>query len=347
MASVGTNEMPSQLRSLIQVEARSRGCFCAYGMQRQEARDAKSSRACVHKEIRCRSLRAWRIRHDTEAILFYNAPKRKMMDVVILITRVHRWEGAAGGMELHLFRPWTVRFKYRNLIFGKEITSPADFQGFPSCFVLCMGQRSEPKFSGQTCGGHMDFSATQKVKMQAFLGPPLWSMLILTQLFLNSAEVGGGIKSTKIRRVVTILNFAGPLKLTPLYRDSPESPRFGGQKSKLSRGNFRHRGKLNPPLAFGWPPPFGLGSHNLEDRNLLKLRSQDTSRPFFLSDNLLKLKSLDTSRPFFLSDNRIWGRWTQMLQIPWSQGYNIKSPSGPPNAVIAEGRNRGKTPNAS
>ena len=66
----------------------------------------------------------------------------------------------------------------------------------------------------------------------------------------RSLETGiGGVKSPKIRGGVKILNFQGPLKLTPFYRDSIESPKFGGQKSKSSRGNFR--GEFPPSLAFG------------------------------------------------------------------------------------------------
>ena len=42
-----------------------------------------------------------------------------------------------------------------------------------------------------------------------------------------------------------ILNFQGPLKLTPFYRDSIENRQFRGQKSKFSRGNFR--GEFPPP----------------------------------------------------------------------------------------------------
>ena len=46
-------------------------------------------------------------------------------------------------------------------------------------------------------------------------------------------------------------------------------------------------------------------------------------RSFRLEDrNLRKLRSLDSSCPFFLSDNRIWGQWTQVLQMLWSQGQN-------------------------
>ena len=41
----------------------------------------------------------------------------------------------------------------------------------------------------------------------------------------------------------------------------------------------------------------------------------------FLEDpNLLKLRSLDSSSPFFLSDTSIWGEWTQLLQMLSSQG---------------------------
>ena len=55
----------------------------------------------------------------------------------------------------------------------------------------------------------------------------------------------GGVKSSKIRGGVKILNFQGPLNLTLSYRDSIENRQFGGQKSKFSRGNFR--GEF-PPL---------------------------------------------------------------------------------------------------
>ena len=41
----------------------------------------------------------------------------------------------------------------------------------------------------------------------------------------------GGVKSPKIRGGVKILNFEGPLKLTPFHRDSIENRQFGGQKS--------------------------------------------------------------------------------------------------------------------
>ena len=41
---------------------------------------------------------------------------------------------------------------------------------------------------------------------------------------------GGGVK---------ILNFRGSRNLTLPYRDSIDNPQFGGQKSKLSKGNFR------------------------------------------------------------------------------------------------------------
>ena len=36
--------------------------------------------------------------------------------------------------------------------------------------------------------------------------------------------------------------------------------------------------------------------------------------------NLVKLRSLDPSCPFCLSDNSIWGQWNQMLQMLGSQG---------------------------
>ena len=37
---------------------------------------------------------------------------------------------------------------------------------------------------------------------------------------------------------------------------------------------------------------------------------------------ILKLRSPDSSCPFFLSDNSTSGQWTQMFQMLWSQGWN-------------------------
>ena len=53
-----------------------------------------------------------------------------------------------------------------------------------------------------------------------------------------------------------ILNFQGPLKLTPFYRDSIENRQFRGQKSKSSRGNFR--GEFPPPSSVRYvlTPPY-------------------------------------------------------------------------------------------
>ena len=60
----------------------------------------------------------------------------------------------------------------------------------------------------------------------------------------------GGANSPKIGGGGEIFEFSGPLKLTSFYRDSIEILQFGGQKSKVSRGNFR--GESPPP-----PPAFG------------------------------------------------------------------------------------------
>ena len=67
----------------------------------------------------------------------------------------------------------------------------------------------------------------------------------------------GGVKSPIIRGGVKILNFQGPLKLTPFYRVSIENRQFGGQKSKFSRGNFR--GEF-PPLYLQYflTPPISV-----------------------------------------------------------------------------------------
>ena len=61
----------------------------------------------------------------------------------------------------------------------------------------------------------------------------------------------GGVKSPKIRGV-KILNFQGPLKLTPFYRDSTENCQFGGQstaKFKSEFGSFAakiHTARIRP-----------------------------------------------------------------------------------------------------
>ena len=103
---------------------------------------------------------------------------------------------------------------------------------------------------------------TRTVRVCSGLSRGLWEILArlrsektpfeTTPSFLETGI--GGVRSPKIRGGVKILNFQGPLKLTPFYRDSIENRQFRGQKSKFSRGNFR--GEFSPPLAFGtfWPP---------------------------------------------------------------------------------------------
>ena len=57
----------------------------------------------------------------------------------------------------------------------------------------------------------------------------------------------GGVKPSKIRGGgVKILNFQGPLKLTPFYRVSIENRQFGGQKSKFRGATF---GASSPPSS--------------------------------------------------------------------------------------------------
>ena len=71
-----------------------------------------------------------------------------------------------------------------------------------------------------------------------------WMAAFKSEAHLRFGDRG----SPKIRGGVKPSNFQRPLKLTPSYRDSLENPQFGGQKSKLSRGNFR--GEFRPPLTF-------------------------------------------------------------------------------------------------
>ena len=66
-----------------------------------------------------------------------------------------------------------------------------------------------------------------------------------------------------------------------------------------------------------------------------------TPAPSILEDrNLLKLRSLDSSGPFCLGDTSIWGN--KPSNDPNAIIARLKSA----NAAIAKGRNRGKTPNA-
>ena len=69
-----------------------------------------------------------------------------------------------------------------------------------------------------------------------------------------------------------------------------------------------------------------LQPHDLEDPNLLKLRSLDSSCPFFLSDSSFSV--------------------TMNSNAPNALTARLEQPSGPPNAVIARGRNIWMTPSA-
>ena len=69
----------------------------------------------------------------------------------------------------------------------------------------------------------------------------------------------GGVKSPKIRGGVKIFKFRGSRNLTLFCRDSIENPQFGGQKSKLSKEDFR--GEFPPPSSVRYvltPPYPGL-----------------------------------------------------------------------------------------
>ena len=62
---------------------------------------------------------------------------------------------------------------------------------------------------------------------------------LLTNMLLETGLGGGGGQISEIRGGVKTGNFQGSRDLTPFYNDSIETPYFGGQKSKLSRENFR------------------------------------------------------------------------------------------------------------
>ena len=79
--------------------------------------------------------------------------------------------------------------------------------------------------------------------------------------------------------------------------NQPHSQNFGGALYATA----------SPPIVLYTPP--------------MSFRETQSSRKRNLEDrNLLKLRSLDSSCPFLLSGNRIWGQWTQMLQMLRSQG---------------------------
>ena len=95
--------------------------------------------------------------------------------------------------------------------------------------------------------------------------------------------------------------------------------RTGQEKSKFVKKcqkYFRHFSTFFARHQFSglfWEPQW----------EALVLAHNNRQFPLFLEDrNLLKLRSLDSSSPFFLSNTSIWGQWTQMLQMLWSQGWN-------------------------
>ena len=77
---------------------------------------------------------------------------------------------------------------------------------------------------------------------------------------------------------------------------------LGTRQSKGSRvwGHLVHSALRPSPKKTTCPFPY---------------RFSGRSRSFLEDRNLLKLRSLDSSCPFFLSDNSIWGQCTQMLQM--------------------------------
>ena len=67
-------------------------------------------------------------------------------------------------------------------------------------------------------------------------------------------RIGGGANLRKLGGGgLRILNFRGSLNLTLFYTDSTNDPQFGGQKSKLSKDNFRGE----------FPPPSDATGHNV------------------------------------------------------------------------------------
>ena len=83
----------------------------------------------------------------------------------------------------------------------------------------------------------------QVLKIKVVMSKVVFSGL-LTNMLLETG-LGGGGQISEIRGGVKTGNFQGSRDLTPFYNDSIEAPYFGGQKSKLSRENFR--GEF-PPL---------------------------------------------------------------------------------------------------
>ena len=74
--------------------------------------------------------------------------------------------------------------------------------------------------------------------------------------FTRLETVIGGVKSPKIRGRANILNFQGPLKLTPFYRDAIENRQFWGSKVQVFEGQLS--GRVPPPSSVRCvltPPP--------------------------------------------------------------------------------------------
>ena len=143
--------------------------------------------------------------------------------------------------------------KFSEKIGGKSFLENRTFSGQIGAISGLVGAFSGPigtnSYAPHSHGGRAEIAPKGPflARLAPFgLSPPLLSPR-LDYVRAKYHIMKGGVKSPKIRGGVKIFNFRGSLNLTPFYRDSIENPQFGGQKSKLSKDNFR--GEFPPPSS--------------------------------------------------------------------------------------------------
>ena len=85
-------------------------------------------------------------------------------------------------------------------------------------------------------------------------------------------------------------------------------PECDGKSSDVGGG-----GQIRIPIGGSWGPL--IKSLSVIQQSLSLSQKTREGCGCLEDRNLLKLRSLDSSCPFFLSDTCIWGQWTQMLQM--------------------------------
>ena len=137
------------------------------------------------------------------------------------------------------------------------------------------------------------------------------------------------------RQGTEICNFGAPSSLEALHwifcffssisvQFRRTSPLKSGESSEKSSGENRVKSchVCGCHGFFGPETSLSFATAKIQEcpRLLGTLRRCGASQKFLEDPNLPKLRSLDSSCLFFLSDNSFWGQWTQMPEMLASQG---------------------------